>query len=71
MIDLALLRSANHWLSDERKGKFKIIMHERQRSRGKKLSGDRIANLEKMSECPALLTTNYLVQTIFDDSGQN
>jgi hypothetical protein len=40
MSDLVLLHSANHWLSDERlsyerKGKFKNLTHERQRSMGK------------------------------------
>jgi len=44
MSDLALFRSAIHWLSDERlsderKGKFKKWTHERQRSRGKNWVG--------------------------------
>ncbi len=44
MSDLALFRSANHWLSDdrlsdERKGKLKKWTHERQRSRGKNWVG--------------------------------
>ncbi len=44
MSDLALFRSANYWmsderLSDERKGKFKKWTHERQRSRGKNWVG--------------------------------
>jgi hypothetical protein len=59
MSDLVLFRSANHWLSgerlsDERKGKIQKMNAGASAIYGKKLSGERIVNLEKMSECPAL-----------------
>ncbi len=65
MSDLVLFRSANHWLSDKRLSqeiqKMNAWASAIQR---KKLSGERIANLEKMSECPALLFIRLLVLKI-------
>ncbi len=65
MSDLALFRSVNHWLSDkrmsdermsnERKGNSKMNTWPVSDPGEKKFSGERIANLEKMSECPALM----------------
>ncbi len=54
MSDLVLFRSANHWLSDER-------LSDERKGKFKKFSGERIANLKKMSECPALIFSIYFV----------
>jgi hypothetical protein len=67
MSGLALIHSANHWLSDEcyeRKGEFKKLTMSVS-DPGKKVSGERIANLEKMTECPALLKIQFLIYCLF------
>ncbi len=67
MSDLVHFRSANHWLSDERKGKFKKWTHERQRSMGKNWVGSGKRTLKKWASAqlckPLVLIASYCVGT--------